>query len=55
MVCLLLKFLIYFFPVIIFKKCIVKYYIVFGTQTLLDKSSKVLQLLTHLSNLAANK
>ena len=30
-------------------------YVIFGTQTLLDKSLRVLQLPTHLSNLTANE
>ena len=33
---------------------IFKSYVLFGTHTLLDKSSRVLQLPTHLSNLTAN-
>ena len=43
-----------FFPVIIIKSCMFKSSVSFGTHTLLDKSLRVLQLPTHLSNLTAN-
>ena len=41
----------YFFPVIMLKTCIFKSSVLFGTHTLLDKSLRVLQIPTYLSNL----
>ena len=52
MICLLSNFYS-FFPVIRSKTCIFKSSVLFGIHTLLDKSLRVLQLLTHLSNLTA--
>ena len=43
-----------FIHVIILKTSIFKSYVLFGTHPLLDKSLKVLQLPTHVSNLTAN-
>ena len=43
-----------FFPVIILNTGIFKSSVLFGTHTLLDKSLRVFQLPSHLSNLTAN-
>ena len=43
-----------FFPVIILKICTLNLSVLFGTHTLLEKSIRVLKLLTHLSDLTAN-
>ena len=43
-----------FFPVIILKTCIFKSFVLFGTNSFLDKSLRVLQRPTHLSYLTAN-
>ena len=53
MIYLLLKFLI-FPPVIMLNMFRFKSYVLFRTHTLLDKSLKVLQLPTDLSNLTSN-
>ena len=50
----LLKIFDSVFPVIILKTCIFKSSDLFGTHTLLDKSLRVLQLPTHISNLTEN-
>ena len=44
-----------FFPVIMLKIYIFKSSVLFRTHTLLDTSLRVLQLSTHLSNLATNR
>ena len=54
MIYISLKFSIHFFPVIILKTCIFKSSVLFGAYTLLDKSLRVLESPTHLSNLTAN-
>ena len=43
-----------FFPVIILKICTFKLSVLFRRHTLLEKSIRVLKLLTHLSDLTAN-
>ena len=43
-----------FFPVIIFKTCIIQSSVLFETHTLLDIPLRVLQLQSHLFNLTAN-
>ena len=43
-----------FIPDIILKAYKFKYYVLFGTHTLLDRSLRVLQLPTHPSKLTAN-
>ena len=53
MIYLLFKFYSVF-PGIILKTCVFKYSVLSGTHTLLDKSMRVLQLPTHLSNLTTN-
>ena len=43
-----------FIPVIVLSTLRYKFFVLFGTHTLLDKSFRVLELATHLSNLSAN-
>ena len=52
---LLLRSLVYFFPVMILKTCIFRSTVSFGTDTLLDNSLRVLELSTYLSYLTGNE
>ena len=52
---LLMSLIYLFIPVIMLKALRFKSSVLFGTHTLLDKSLRVLQLPTHLSNLTASE